>query len=160
MKDFQKMLKKIKIWSSIGLILILVSCDLSTHKYYLYSNNQDADNEIYFLWPDSSRCGMTIKNSSIDYDTLTLYFPSDKSSINNHCELYYDYIRDSLDVIIDSTEMCADYFAITENDQRVIDNDHVILYIYKRNSLVMQDTLFREKVERSFIDRLPLPRHL
>lgn len=153
---------KIIVWSYFGLILTLASCDFSTREYYIYTNNEDSDNEIYFLWPDSDskQCGMTIKDTSIEYDKLNLYFPSDQSTVKSHCESYFDYIRDSLNVITDSIEVCVDYFKINENDPRVIDNDHVILYIYKRNSLIMQDTLFREKVEQSFIDRLPLPRHL
>lgn len=101
---------------------------------------------------------MTIKDSSIKYDELKLYFPSDNSSITNHCEPYYNYIRDSSRLIVDSVELCANYFKIREDDPRILDNDHVILNIYMRNTLIKRDTLFREKVTQTFLDRLPLPK--
>lgn len=143
----------------LGLILAVSSCDFSTHEYYIYSNHKEGTlGEIYFLWSDSSQCGMTINDSSFQYDGFKLYFPSDKSTVNSHCESYYDYVRDSTDSVIDSIEQCANYFKINEFDPRIEANELVLLYIFNRNSLVRIDTMFREKETQDFIDRLPLPK--
>lgn len=133
----------------LGLILAVSACDFSTHEYYIYSNHKEGTlGEIYFLWSDSSQCGMTINDSSFQYDGFKLYFPSDKSTVNSHCESYYDYVRDSTDSVIDSVELCANYFTINEFNPRIKSNELVLLYIFKRNSLVRIDNMFRKKNTR------------
>lgn len=151
-----KTIQKINISLIICLTFLFGSCDLSTDEYYKYSNN--SENEIYFLWGEPSRCGVTFNDTTIKYDALRLYFPSDKSNINSHCETYYDLIRDTNRVIVDSVEMCHYCFKITENDPRIIDNEYVIMYINYQNSIVRVDTMYRKKEKITFVDKLGLPK--
>jgi hypothetical protein len=151
-----KTIQKINISLFIVLTLLFGSCDLSNDEYYIYSNN--SENEIYFLWPEPSQCGVTINDTSINYDALRLYFPSDKSSINSHCETYYNPIRDTNGVNVDSVEMCDYCFKIAENDPRIIDNEYVIMYINYQNSIVRVDTMYRKKEKITFVDKLGLPK--
>lgn len=147
-----------KLWICLIFLFVVSSCDFSTHEYYKYTNNKDTDHEIYFMWSDSSQCGMTIKDSNFQYDSLQLFFPSNQSTVVSRCEHYYRNVYDSLGTTIDSIELCANYFNIAEDDPRIPNNDFVILKLYNGKTLRIADTLFRKKVENTFIDRLPLPK--
>ena len=151
-----KTLLKINISFFIGLVLSLYSCDMGTDEYYMYSNN--ADYETYFLWGEPSQCCPVIYDTTIKYDALKLFFPSDKSTINSHCETYYNPVKDTNGVTIDSVQMCCDCFKIDENDPRVLDNKFVILNFIHKNAIIRVDTLHRTKEKITLLDKLPLPK--
>lgn len=139
------------------MVVLLGSCDFGTSEYYTYTTN-DGYNEIYFLWGDSSRCGVTICDTNIQFDGLKLFFPSDKSSIKGSCEIYYLPIKNSKREVVDSTKTCGWHFEITESDYRIEENPFTIIYMYSGKSIVLVDTLFRKKEEITLIDQLPLPK--
>lgn len=139
------------------MVILIGSCDFGTSEYYTYTTN-DGYNEIYFLWGDSSRCGVTICDTSIQFDGLKLFFPSDKSTIKASCEIYYLPIKNSKREVVDSTKTCGWHFEITENDYRIKENPFTIIYMYSGKSIVLVDTLFRKKEEITLIDQLPLPK--
>jgi hypothetical protein len=91
---------KTKIFVYLVLVVLLGSCDFGGSEYYTYSTN-DGYNEIYFLWGDSSRCGVTICDTSIKFDGLKLFFPSDNSSIKGYCETYYLPIKNNKRELVD-----------------------------------------------------------
>jgi hypothetical protein len=110
------------------------------------------------LWGDSSRCGLTICDTTIKFDGLKLFFPSDKSAIKGYCETYYVPIRNDKREIVDSVANCGWHFDITENDPRIAENSFTILYMLNGNALVFVDTLFRKKEKITILDQLPLPK--
>lgn len=139
------------------MVVLLGSCDFGGSEYYTYSTN-DGYNEIYFLWGDSSRCGVTICDTSIKFDGLKLFFPSDNSSIKGYCETYYLPIKNNKRELVDSTKTCGWHFDLTENDYRIKENPFTIIYMYSGKKIVLVDTLFRKKEEITLIDKLPLPK--
>jgi hypothetical protein len=141
----------------LSLAFLFSSCDFGTREYYTYTTN-DGYNEIYFLWGDSSRCGLTICDTTIKFDGLNLFFPSDKSAIKGYCETYYVPIRNDKREIVDSVANCGWHFDITENDPRIAENSFTILYMLNGNALVFVDTLFRKKEKITILDQLPLPK--
>ncbi len=148
-----------KIYLSVyaALVLILNSCGFGESEYYTYTTN-DGYNEIYFLWADSSKCGVTICDTTIKFDGLKLFFTFDNSTVNADCEKYFSHIKNDKREIVDSVENCAWYFNIPENDSRIKENSFATLYLLNGKAIVLVDTLYRKKEKITIIDQLPLPK--
>jgi len=141
----------------IYISFLLNSCNLATKYYYVYTAN-DGYNENYFLWVDSTKCGLTINNTSLHFDELKIYFPSNQSSIQAYCETYLKYVDNNMGEIVDSVETCDWYFDLNENDLRVEENPYTLLYITQQNTTILLDTLYRKRNQLTWFDRIPLPK--
>lgn len=153
-----KKIKTIYLLLCLSLSLIFNSCDFGSEEYYTYTTSE-AYNETYINWfGDSSRCGVIINDTMLNFDGLKLYFPSNKSTTKAYCETYYLPIKNEKREIVDSVKNCGWYFDIPENDYRVKENSFAILYFMNGNRKVLEDTLYRKKEKITLIDKLPLPK--
>lgn len=159
MTKLLKSISKIKI-TFCFLGILLFSCDFSTHEWYMFETNRNSNEEVYMIWPDSdsAECAISVADTNLNYNNIRVTFPSDKSFLDTYRESYYEYINGKGDIRTDSILKWSYYFNIKESDSRILENDYVISEIRLDNKIKRKDTLFRNKVEQSFIDRLPLPK--
>lgn len=144
---------------AIGMLFMLFSCDFGTQVSYSYSSSQDADESIYIGWNSDGDCYVYIDDESLDYDNVAVMFPTDESPIISFQTSYYSYLYDDAGLVkVDSTFYIDERLNLSEDDDRVLSNDSLYISVFKGTKSIFKQTLYREKRETEFIDRLPIPK--
>jgi hypothetical protein len=148
------------IW--VGLIILLISsCDFSTHEYISYEGyNRQHHSMIYVGWgSNEDSCSVSFMDTSFVFDYVELEFPSNHSRFKSEFVTRYSYYYEANGIDIkDTTVYTSHDFVLGEKDSLVTKNHYVMVYFFRGKKMILQDTLYRQKTTSEFIDRLPLPK--
>lgn len=145
-------------FSGLLLLLLLISCDFSTHEYISY---KDENSSTFFSWYDetSKEADFYTEDSTLIFNNLEVYFFSDNSTLKAKTVPGYKYLGDSdNDGREDSVKTTFYQFPIAQTDARITENDSVRL-IFRIGKMTVRKMILQKSVsESNFLDRIPLPR--
>lgn len=141
-----------------GFLAILYACDTETYYHTTFETDDSADFWTVVGWnDDSTTCYVYSMDTTLTYDNARLFFYKDRSTLKSFPKKVWELV-DTEDGSLDSVQVIEQDFTIAQSDQRVKENDSILVIFLQGKKKVKEQVLYKENSKSTFWDRAPLPK--